>query len=151
MRAAQLVGAQPVGAADYRVLHKTDTRRFLVYGPLAQSSADTATDGFTPYTTRADGSMNRWRISECKKAEFYGLTPIEGEVNHDYHPVVVVEGQLQCTNLLDQKEAPFSIKASKVLPFARSGQDAELRIKEIGTAYLRSISRVFEVASEKTS
>ena len=83
------VGLRLVKSADYGRLHER-TGTFVVYGKLNIKN-------FSPYMARGD----KWALAECKDNTFYGLTPINGEENHDYHVVIVRNGRLHCMNLVD--------------------------------------------------
>ena len=126
---------QRVFPADYGRLHSRKKSTFVVYGKLNIA-------GFDPCA----GNKSAW-IPKCRANGFYGLAPIEGEVNHDYHVVIVQNGAVHCMNLEDEQGRPFSLSATTVLPLTNLSRDGQRRIKASNThAYLANISRVFEVA-----
>jgi hypothetical protein len=130
-----MIRIQPDG---YDVLHDaTSSRVFYVYGKLNIA-------GFDPFHKR------RWGLPACKANRFYGLSPVDGPtgVNHDYHVVVVINGQLHCMNAVDDNDAPFSMPADKVLPLTKA-KDGQYRVKGSSKlAYLSNIQRVFEIVDK---
>ena len=124
---------QRVLPMDYGRLHSRKKSTFVVYGKLNIA-------GFDPC------AGNKWTIPKCKENEFYGLKPVEGEVNHNYHVVMVRDGDVHCMNLEDEQGTPFSLSAKAVLPLTNLSRDGQRRIRAGNKhAYLANISRVFEV------
>ena len=122
-----------VDPVDYDRLHAAKSCTFAVYGKLN-------IDGFNPC---AGGG---WSIPKCRTNKFYGLESVEGEVNHDYHVVIVRKGAMHCMNLVDDRDRPFSLSARTVLPLTKPSRDGQRRILAGNKhAYLTRIQRVFEV------
>ena len=124
---------------DYDVAIQTSPGLVFVYGKLN-------IDGFQPYTTKLNGkSINQWLDPDCKMADFFGLEPIVGEENHDYHVVVIKNSRLHCLNLVNASDQLFTMAAKNCLPMTKS-TDGQCRIqKKNPMAYLATISRMFQI------
>ena len=60
---------------------------------------------------RLHKNFSGYKIRECKKNKFYGLTGI----NDVHHSVVVIDQNLYCQNLVSDKDTLFSIPAKLAL------------------------------------
>ena len=92
---------QRVLPMDYGRLHSRKKSTFVVYGKLNIA-------GFN----LCAGKKSTW-IPKCRANGFGGLAPIEGEVNHDYHAVIVHGNRIPCGR---NRKRKYGSRARAVVP-----------------------------------
>ena len=75
-----------VKPSDYATIH--DGQAFAVYGKLNMA--------FRPFTLNKAGGLDRWTDEDCTRNTFFGLLPIDGEDNNDYHVIIINLSRLHC-------------------------------------------------------
>jgi len=85
-----------------------------------------------------------WNCKLCQEANFGGISRIPG-VHDDgvLHAVVVKDGKLYCSNMIDRQGNPFWASAVKLLPTKRAKCGQYRVTRNSRMAYLRSIRRVY--------
>ena len=75
-----------VKPSDYATIH--DGQAFAVYGKLNMA--------FRPFTLNKAGGLDRWTDEDCTRNTFFGMLPIDGEDNNDYHVIIINLSRLHC-------------------------------------------------------
>jgi hypothetical protein len=104
---------------------------------------------FLPY--HLVGNKVNFLNKECGKAKYYGCQPIDNAHDaREYHCIALRDKLVYCGNLTKKGGGRFGVNAKEVLPL-KQAKDKQYRIKgKSKLAYLKSISRVFELSRDST-